>query len=125
MIATTPYCPEIAAKQHFYLIVNSNFHYKKDLDYLMFVSGVRAYVPSASPLPAVPEAKETNSKPIAPPESSAFRRTPSRRARHNGMWRNGVPLMPIGVQARDSAERRCMDELVEAIVGPCNWNLAA
>jgi hypothetical protein len=37
----------------------------------------------------------------------------------------GVPLMPIGVQTRDSAERRRMEKLVEAIVGPCNWNLAA
>ncbi len=63
MIATTPYCPEIAAKQHFYLIVNSNFHYKKDLDYLMFVSSVRAFVPPTSPLPAAAEAKEIRSKP--------------------------------------------------------------
>jgi hypothetical protein len=63
MSATTPYCPEIAAKQHFYLIVNSNFHYKKDLDYLMFVSGVRAFVPPTSPLPAAAEAKELRSKP--------------------------------------------------------------
>jgi hypothetical protein len=37
----------------------------------------------------------------------------------------GVPLMLIGAPARDSAERRRIDELVEAIVGPCNWNLAA
>ena len=40
-------------------------------------------------------------------------------------WEKGVPLMPIGVQATKSAERRRIDELVEAIVGPCNWNLAA
>ena len=40
-------------------------------------------------------------------------------------WEKGVPLVPIGVQAKESAERRRMDELVEAIVGPCNWNLAA
>jgi hypothetical protein len=33
--------------------------------------------------------------------------------------------VPIGVQAKESAERRRIDELVEAIVGPCNWNLAA
>jgi hypothetical protein len=33
--------------------------------------------------------------------------------------------MLIGVAARETAERRRMDELVEAIVGPCNWNLAA
>jgi hypothetical protein len=59
------------------------------------------------------------------PESSAFRRMPSRRARHNGVWRKGVPLVPVGVPAREAAERMRMDELVEAIVGPCNWNLAA
>ena len=58
MSATKPYCPEIAAKQHFYLIVNSNFHYKKDLDYLMFVSGVRAYVPPTSSLPGVSAGQE-------------------------------------------------------------------
>ena len=40
-------------------------------------------------------------------------------------WEKGVPFVPIGVQARDTAERRRIDELVEAIVGPCNWNLAA
>jgi hypothetical protein len=40
-------------------------------------------------------------------------------------WEKGVPLVPIGVQAKESAERRRMDELVEAIVGRCNWNLAA
>jgi hypothetical protein len=40
-------------------------------------------------------------------------------------WEKGVPLMLIGVQARESAERSRIDELVEAIVGPCNWNLAA
>jgi hypothetical protein len=40
-------------------------------------------------------------------------------------WEKGVPLVPIGVQAKGSAERRRIDELVEAIIGPCNWNLAA
>jgi hypothetical protein len=45
MSATKPYCPEIAARQHFYLIMNANYQHKKDLDYRMFVSGVRAYVP--------------------------------------------------------------------------------
>ena len=40
-------------------------------------------------------------------------------------WEKGVPLVPIGVQAKGSAERRRMEELVESIVGPCNWNLAA
>ncbi len=56
MSATKPYCPEIAAKQHFYLIMNANYHYKKDLDYQMFISGVRAYVPPTSSLSAVPAA---------------------------------------------------------------------
>ena len=40
-------------------------------------------------------------------------------------WEKGVPLVPVGVQATETAERRRIDELVEAIVGPCNWNLAA
>ncbi len=56
MSATKPYCPDIAAKQHFYLIMNANCHWKKDLDYQMFISGVRAYVPPTSSLPAVPAA---------------------------------------------------------------------
>ena len=39
-------------------------------------------------------------------------------------WEKGVPLVPIGVQAKESAERRRMEELVEQIV--ClHWNLAA
>jgi hypothetical protein len=40
-------------------------------------------------------------------------------------WEMGVPLVMIGVPTTETAERRRMDELVEAIVGPCNWNLAA
>jgi hypothetical protein len=52
MSAAQPYCPEIAAKQHYYLIMNANFQHKKELDYRMFVSGVRAFVPPTSPLPA-------------------------------------------------------------------------
>ena len=40
-------------------------------------------------------------------------------------WERGVPLVPVGVAAKETAERRRLDELVEAIVGPCNWNLAA
>ncbi len=40
-------------------------------------------------------------------------------------WEKGVPLVPVGVAATETAERRRIDELVEAIVGPCNWNLAA
>jgi len=52
MSATSPYVPDIAAKQRFYLIVSAQSHEKKT-DYLMFVSGLRAYVPPTSPLPAV------------------------------------------------------------------------
>lgn len=52
MSATSPYVPDIAAKQRFYLILSAQSHEKKT-DYLMFVSGVRAYAPPASPLPAV------------------------------------------------------------------------
>ena len=55
--ATLPYVPRIAAKQHFYLIMNANYQKKKNLDYTLFVSGVRAYVPAKSPLPAVPGAQ--------------------------------------------------------------------
>jgi hypothetical protein len=40
-------------------------------------------------------------------------------------WEKGVSLVLIGVQAKESTERRRIDELVEAIVGPSNWNLAA
>ena len=40
-------------------------------------------------------------------------------------WQKGVPLVLVGVAATETAERRRIDELVEAIVGPCNWNLAA
>lgn len=40
-------------------------------------------------------------------------------------WETGVPLVLIGVSAGETAEKRRMDELAEAIIGPCNWNLAA
>ena len=52
MSATSPYVPDIAAKQHFYLIISAQSHGKKT-EHLMFVRAVRAYVPSASALPAV------------------------------------------------------------------------
>jgi hypothetical protein len=52
MSAGKPYCPEIAAQQDFYLIMNANYQHKKDVDYRMFLSGVRAYVPPTSSLPA-------------------------------------------------------------------------
>ena len=44
MSATSPHVPDIAAKQHFYLILSAQSH-GKNKDYLMFVSGVRAFVP--------------------------------------------------------------------------------
>jgi hypothetical protein len=52
MSAGAPYVPEIAAKQHFYLIVSNQTHGAKK-PYEMFISGVRAYVPPSSALPAV------------------------------------------------------------------------
>lgn len=52
MSATSPYVPDIAARQRFYLILSAQSHGAKK-GYLMFVSGVRAYVPPSSPLPAV------------------------------------------------------------------------
>ena len=52
MSATSPYVPDIATRQNFYLIISAQSHGKKK-DYQMFVSSVRAYVPDSSPLPAV------------------------------------------------------------------------
>jgi len=52
MSATAPYVPAIAAKQHFYLILSGQSHGKQK-EHLTIVSGVRAYVPPFSPLPAV------------------------------------------------------------------------
>lgn len=52
MSATAPYVPAIAAKQHFYLILSGQSHGKQK-EHLTIVSGVRAYVPAGSPLPAV------------------------------------------------------------------------
>ncbi len=54
MSATSPYVPDIAARQRFYLILSAQSHGNKK-EYLMFVSGVRAFVPPSSPLPAVKE----------------------------------------------------------------------
>ena len=51
MSATSPYVPDIAAKQRFYLILGAQSH-GKNKDYLMFVRSVRAFVPPNSPLPA-------------------------------------------------------------------------
>ena len=52
MSATAPYVPAIAARQRFYLLMSAQSHGKRK-DYLMFVGGVRAFVPPASALPAV------------------------------------------------------------------------
>ena len=51
MSAGTNHVPAIAAQQHFYLIISAQSH-KTRKGYTMFVSGVRAYVPARSPLPA-------------------------------------------------------------------------
>jgi hypothetical protein len=51
MSATPPYVPDIAARQHFYLIVSGQSHGKQK-EHLTLLGGVRAYVPPASPLPA-------------------------------------------------------------------------
>ncbi len=40
-------------------------------------------------------------------------------------WERGVPLVPAGFTTKETAERRRMDELVEAIVCHKVWNLAA
>ena len=53
MSAGPPYVPDVAAKQHFYLIISAQTHGKKK-EYSMFVSGVRAYVPPTSTVPEVP-----------------------------------------------------------------------
>ena len=52
MSATEPYVPDIASRQRFYLIISAQSK-GKNIDYRMLVSGVRAYVPEYSPLPAV------------------------------------------------------------------------
>lgn len=51
MSATAPFVPAVAKKQHFYLIISAQSQGKKK-PYTMFVSGVRAYVPAGSKLPA-------------------------------------------------------------------------
>ena len=52
MSADGPPVPEVAKKQHFYLIMGAQTHGAKK-PYQMFISGVRAFVPPASALPAV------------------------------------------------------------------------
>ena len=46
-----PYVPDIAARQHFYLILSAQTHGKK-VPYTMYVRSVRVFVPQESPLPA-------------------------------------------------------------------------
>ena len=55
MSAGAPYVPAVALRQHFYLIMGAQTHGAKK-PYDMFISGVRAYVPPACALPAVPAA---------------------------------------------------------------------
>jgi hypothetical protein len=55
MSAGAPYVPEVAAKQHFYLIISSQTH-GANRPYDMFVRAVRAYVPPTSQLPAAANA---------------------------------------------------------------------
>lgn len=51
MSAGAPYVPEVAAKQHFYLIISAQTH-GAGKPYDMLVRSVRAYVPPTSSLPA-------------------------------------------------------------------------
>jgi len=51
MRAGAPYVPAVAANQHFYLIISAQSRGARK-PYSMFVSGVRAYVPPSSMLPA-------------------------------------------------------------------------
>jgi hypothetical protein len=44
---TTPNVPDIAAKQHYYIIIGNQTH-KKRLPYMMFLRAVKAYVPDDS-----------------------------------------------------------------------------
>jgi hypothetical protein len=50
MSAGPPHVPDVAARQHFYLILSAQSHGAKK-PYTMLVSGVRAYAPPTSPLP--------------------------------------------------------------------------
>lgn len=52
MSAGAPYVPDVAARQHFYLIMSAQTHGAKK-PYEMLIGGVRAYVPPGSTLPAV------------------------------------------------------------------------
>ena len=48
-----PYVSEVAPRQHYYLIISAQSH-GKDKPYLMYISGVRAFAPPKSAVPAVP-----------------------------------------------------------------------
>ncbi|MCX7597711.1 MAG: cellulase family glycosylhydrolase [Armatimonadetes bacterium] len=52
MWAGPPYVPEVAAKQHFYIILSAQSHGQQK-PYRMFVGAVKAYVPPHSKLPEV------------------------------------------------------------------------
>jgi hypothetical protein len=60
MSAGAPYVPDVAALQHFYLILTASSR-GKNVPYTMFVSGVRAYAPSAATL-------RKRAKPVVPRE---------------------------------------------------------
>jgi hypothetical protein len=51
MSAGAPYVPEVAARQHFYLILSNQTH-GKNVPYTMYVSGVRAWTRPESAVPA-------------------------------------------------------------------------
>jgi hypothetical protein len=51
MSATSPHVPEVAKKQHFYLIISAQTH-GKNVEYTLFVGRVRAFVLPSSALPA-------------------------------------------------------------------------
>jgi hypothetical protein len=59
MSAGSPHVPEVGARQNFYLIIGAQSHGRQK-PYSMFVSGVRAYVPPSSPLPAWKSETQTN-----------------------------------------------------------------
>jgi hypothetical protein len=48
MSAGSPYVPAIGAQQQFFLILSAYSH-GLNLPYTMYVSGVRAYIPTAPP----------------------------------------------------------------------------
>ena len=61
--------PAVAARQHFYLILSGQSHGAQKPHYT-FISGLRAYVPPGSPLPAV--AAANYARPYEPPTRPAL-----------------------------------------------------